>query len=126
MEFANVNWIAVAVGTIAAFLFGWLVYSPLLFARTWAAGSGVELTAESRPPMGAMALQIAGLFFLATVIGVTATFDALITAILAILAAAAMTASNGAFCGKSAAALSVDAGYIAGAGILMIVAQGIL
>ncbi|MES0882905.1 DUF1761 domain-containing protein [Roseibium sp. SCP14] len=126
MEFANVNWIAVVAGTVVAFLFGWLVYSPMLFAKAWAEGSGVELTADSRPPMGAMLLQIAGLFFLATVIGVTATINALFAAILAILAAASLTISNGAFCGKSRAALTIDAGYIIGAGILMIAAQGIL
>ncbi|MEM9631310.1 MAG: DUF1761 domain-containing protein [Pseudomonadota bacterium] len=126
MEFANVNWIAVIAGTVVAFLFGWLVYSPMLFAKAWAEGSGVELTSDSRPPMGAMVLQIAGLFFLATVIGVTATINALFAAILAILAAASLTISNGAFCGKSKAALTIDAGYIIGAGILMIAAQGIL
>lgn len=125
MEFDNVNWIAVVVGTIAAFLFGWLVYSPLLFARVWAEGSGVELKSDSRPPMGAMVLQILGLLLLAILVGVTATIDALITAILAILAAALLTVSNGAFCGKSTPALAIDAGYIVGAGILMIVAQGI-
>ena len=126
MEFDNVNWIAVLAGTVAAFLFGWLVYSPMLFAKTWAEGSGIELTADSRPPLGAMVLQIAGLLFLATVIGITATFNALFAAILAILAAACLTISNGAFCGKSTAALAIDAGYIIGAGILMIIAQGIL
>lgn len=126
MEFVNVNWIAVVAGTIVAFLFGWLVYSPLLFAKVWAEGSGVELTAESRPPLAAMILQIVGLFFLATVIGVTATINALFAALLAILAAAALTISNGAFCGKSKTALMIDAGYIIGAGILMIVAQGVL
>lgn len=126
MEFDAVNWIAVVVGTIAAFLFGWLVYSPLLFAKTWAAGSGVELTPESRPPLVAMLLQILALFCLASVIGVTATIDALLTAVLAILAAALLTVSNGAFCKKSGAALMIDGGYIVGSGVLMIAAQGIL
>ena len=125
MEFENVNWIAVVVGTIAAFLFGWLVYSPLLFAKTWAEGTGVELKPDSRPPLGAMVLQILGLLFLATVVGVTATTDALFSAILAILAAALLTISNGAFCRKSTSALAIDAGYIVGAGILMIIAQGV-
>ncbi|WP_422376900.1 DUF1761 domain-containing protein [Roseibium sp.] len=126
MEFDSVNWIAVIVGAIAAFLFGWLVYSPLLFFKTWAEGSGVELTPDSKPPMGAMLAQIVGLLFLATVIGVTATHDALLTALLAILAAASLTASNGGFSGKSTAAIAIDAGYIIGAGILMIVAQALI
>ena len=123
MEFESLNWIAVAAGTVAAFLFGWLVYSPILFIKTWAEGSGVELKPDSKPPMGAMVLQIAGLFCLALVIGITATFNALFAAIFAILAAALLTISNGAFCQKSKAALAIDAGYIIGSGILMIVAK---
>lgn len=126
MEVENVNWIAVGAGTVVAFLFGWLVYSPLLFAKAWAQGSGVELNKDSKPPMSAMMLQIIGLFFLATVIGITATLNALFAAILAILAAAALTISNGAFCKKSFAALAIDAGYIVGAGVLMILAQALL
>ncbi|CTQ51627.1 hypothetical protein LP7551_00139 [Roseibium album] len=126
MEFENLNWIAVAAGTVVAFLFGWLWYSPLLFVKAWAKGSGVEFNPDSKPPMGAMVLQFVGLFFLATVVGITATFNALFAAIFAILAAATMTISNGAFCKKSNTALAIDAGYIICAGILMILAQGIL
>lgn len=125
MEFDNVSWIAVITGAVAAFLFGWLVYSPLLFFKVWAEGSGINVEAGGKPPLGAMVLQILGLLFLSTVIGVTATFEALITALLAILAAACLTMSNGAFVGKSTAAIAVDGGYIVGAGILMIVAQAI-
>lgn len=126
MEFAELNWIAVVTGAIAAFLFGWLVYSPILFAKVWAEGSNVELTPESKPPLAGMLLQILGLLCLATVVGVTATINALFTAILAILAAAFLVTSNGAFCKKSTAALAVDAGYIVGSGVLMIVAQAVL
>lgn len=126
MEFEALNWIAVIAGTVVAFLFGWLVYSPILFVKVWAEGSGIEYKPDSKPPLSAMLLQIAGLFFLALVIGITATFNALFAAVFAILAAATLTISNGAFCGKSRAALAVDAGYIIGSGILMIIAQGVL
>ncbi len=125
MEFGSVNWIAVVTGSVAAFLFGWLWYSPLLFFKPWAAGSCVEATPAGSPPMIAMVLQILGLLFLASVIGVTAAADALFTAILAILATAALSLSGGAFSGKNGAALAIDGGYIIGAGILMISAQAI-
>ncbi|MCK7612776.1 DUF1761 family protein [Roseibium sediminicola] len=125
MEFETVSWIAVITGAVAAFLFGWLVYSPLLFFKVWAEGSGVEVEPGGKPPLGAMVLQIIGLLCLSAVVGVTATIEALITALLAILAAACLTMSNGAFAGKSTAAIAVDGGYIVGAGILMIVAQAI-
>ena len=125
-EFANVNWIAVILGTVAAFLVGWLWYSPKLFGRGWAAGSGVELGSAQSMPVFAMVSQLVGLFLLALVVGVTATTSALMTAILAILAAATMTMSAGAFVKKSNYALGVDFGYIVIAGAVMIICQGIL
>ncbi len=126
MEFANVNWLAVIVGTIAAFLLGWLVYSPILFIKRWAEGSGVDLTDGSGPRPFAMIAQVCALFLLSLVVGITATTDALITAIIAILAAATFAVSNGAFCKKSGYAMSVDGGYVIAAGIVMIAAQGVL
>ena len=126
MEFANVNWVAVSVGTVAAFLMGWLVYSPMLFGQKWAEGSGVELDSADKMPVFAMISQFVALLMLSTVIGVTATMNALFTAILAIAAAALFVASNGAFCRKSRYAMLVDIGYILAAGVLMIIAQGIL
>ncbi|MEP0943696.1 MAG: DUF1761 domain-containing protein [Rhizobiaceae bacterium] len=125
-EFANVNWIAVITGTVVAFLVGWLWYSPKLFGTGWAAGSGVELGSAQSMPVFAMVSQLVGLFLLSLVVGVTATTSALITAILAILAAATMTMSAGAFVKKSNYALGVDFGYIIVAGAVMIVCQGIL
>ena len=35
-DFGAVNWLAVGVGTVAAFMVGWLWYSPLLFGKKWA------------------------------------------------------------------------------------------
>lgn len=125
-EFANVNWIAVILGAVVAFLVGWLWYSPKLFGTGWAAGSGVELGSAQSMPVFAMVSQLVGLFLLSLVVGVTATTSALMTAILAILAAATMTLSAGAFVKKSNYALGVDFGYIIVAGAVMIVCQGIL
>ena len=126
MEFANMNWLAVATGTVVAFLMGWLVYSPAMFGKGWAEGSGVELTEANKVPVFAMITQILALMCLAIVIGATASANALFTAILAILAAALFTVSNGAFCKKSGYALGVDCGYIVGAGLVMIAAQALL
>lgn len=124
-EFANVTWIAVGVGAIAAFLVGWLWYSPILFIKGWAAGSGVDIDNGSAPPVLAMVAQFLALLLLSLVIGITATQDMLLTAIAAILAAAAFAVSNGAFAGKSAYAMMVDGGYIVVAGAVMIICQGI-
>lgn len=125
-EFANVNWLAVIAGTIAAFLVGWLWYSEKLFGKGWAAGSGVELGSADQMPVFAMVSQLVGLFVLALLVGVTATTNALMTAILGILAVALLNVSAGAFVRKSNYALGVDFGYLIIAGALMILAQGLL
>ncbi|MGJ8617512.1 MAG: DUF1761 domain-containing protein [Sulfitobacter sp.] len=125
MEFANVNWLAVIVGAVVGFLVGWLFYSPILFGKRWAEGSGVKLNTADKMPAQAMITQFLALFALSIVVGVTATANALITAILAILAAALFVASNGGFCKKSGYAIAVDFGYICVAGVIMIVAQGL-
>jgi len=124
--FAMVNWLAVIAGTVVAFLVGWLWYSPVLFGKKWAEGSGVALGSAEQMPVMAMVSQLAGLFLLALVVGITATTDALITAIVAILATAALTFSMGAFVKKSSYALLTDFGYIIVAGGVMIAMQGLL
>lgn len=124
--FGMVNWLAVIVGAVAAFLVGWAWYSPMLFGTKWAKGSGVEMGTASDMPVKAMATQFLGLFLLALFVGMTAVSDALVTAIVAILATATLTFSMGAFVKKSQYALFTDFGYIIVSGIVMIAAQGLL
>lgn len=124
-EISNVNWLPVGVGTIVAFLVGWLWYSPKLFGQKWAEGSGVALDSADKMPMFAMGAQLLALFLLAMVVGLTALANALITAILAILAVGVFTASMGGFVKKSGAAIAIDFFYILVAGVIMIICQGI-
>ena len=124
-DFSLVNWLAVGVGTVVSFLVGWLWYSPKLFGTKWAQGSSVELGSADEMPIGAMVMQFAALFLLATLVGITATSNSLLTAILGILAAAAFVGSSGAFVRKSTYAKIVDISYIILAGVVMIVCQGI-
>lgn len=121
----GLNWIAIIIGVVVSFLAGWLWYSPKLFGTGWAEGSKVELGSADQMPMMAMLVQVIALFLLALVIGITATTDALFTAIFAILAAAAFVMSSGSFSQKSQYAIMVDGGYIVVAGIIMIIVQGI-
>ncbi|MCG8335991.1 MAG: DUF1761 domain-containing protein [Proteobacteria bacterium] len=125
-EFANVHWLPVVVGTVVSFLAGWAWYSPKLFGKKWADGSGVSLESADKMPVFAMVSQLLALFILALVIGMTAAVNALFTAILAILAVAAFTASMGGFVKKSHAAIAIDFFYIIVAGVIMIASQGIL
>lgn len=119
------NWTAVIVGTIAAFLFGWLFYSPKMLGRTWAVGSRISPEPPETMPWMAMILQLVALFVLALVVGMTAQTHALATAIVAILAGAALVMAQDAFSQKSTAAIMIDGGFVVLAGAIMIVCQGI-
>jgi len=119
------NWTAVIVGTVVAFLAGWAIYSPRFFGKGWAEGSGVELGSASKMPVAAMISQLVALFVLALVVGMTAQTNALWTAILAILAAGLFGFSGSTFTGKSMYARLVDLGYVIVAGVIMIICQGI-
>ena len=99
-NFSTLNWLAIGLGTIVSFLIGWLWYSPKLFGVKWAEGSGVSLDSADKMPVFAMVAQIVALFLLALTIGLTAQVEALITAILIILAVASFTASMGGFVKK--------------------------
>jgi len=124
-NFAALNWLAIISGTIVAFLFGWLWYHQKVFGRKWAEGSGLSPEPPAQFPAFAMGSQVLALFIMAVVIGITATVDALLTAILVILAVASFTLSMDAFSQKSRYATWVDVFYIICAGVLMILMQAI-
>lgn len=42
MDMANLNWLAVGGGTLAAFVVGALWYSPAMFAKPWTAAVGLD------------------------------------------------------------------------------------
>jgi hypothetical protein len=68
----------------------------------------------------------AGTLALAIVVGVLATTDSLLTAIAAIVAAAAYLFSTGLFSQKSLGAALIDGGAIIAMGAVMIAAQGLI
>jgi hypothetical protein len=125
LGFTNVNWLAVIAGTIVAYGLGMLWFSPKMFGTGWAAGNR-DLQAPDSPPLAARIVQLAGVFLLALVVGVTATTNALITAILAILATAVLIAGSGLFAQKNCYAVRVEAGYVIVTGVILIAAQGLL
>ena len=120
---ANVSWLGVIVGAIAAFLVGWLWYSESVFGKGWAEGVGVELGSADQMPMGAMGAQGVGLLLMSWFVGVTAANNALWTVILATLAFAVLNWSGGAFARKSTYARNVESGYWLVALAIMIFAQ---
>lgn len=124
-NFSSVNWLAVFVGTVVSFLGCWVWYSPKIFGTKWAEGSGVNLNSDSKPPVFALVTQLIAFFLLATVIGITATTNALFTAILAILSVLVFVVASGAFVNKSAVANTIEGAYVLISGIIMIICQGI-
>ncbi|MEM7318739.1 MAG: twitching motility protein PilT [Pseudomonadota bacterium] len=123
----SVNWVAAGAGVIVSFMFGYLVYGPVLgLQRRWAEGSSINPEPPAQMPMGSMAAQIISLALLSSVVAITATTDSLGLAVLAILAVAAQAASVGSWAQKSGFAISVDTGYAIGCGILMILCHAIL
>lgn len=123
---AEVNWIALALGVVAAFAQGFFLYGPWGLQKGWAKGSRLEGMAPGSMPMGALAWQLAALILLALVIAITATTDSLGLAILMILAVAAQAGSVGAWAQKNAYAIAVDTGYALGSGALMILAHALI
>jgi hypothetical protein len=122
---ANVSWLAVIVGAVAAFLLGWLWYSPKLFGKKWAEGNGVDLGAASTMPVQAMVTQIIGLFLLSWFVGVTAVESKLLTFILVVVAFAVLNYSGSQFAKKPPVVGYTDLGYWIAASVVMFIAQAI-
>ncbi|MEM7292641.1 MAG: DUF1761 domain-containing protein [Pseudomonadota bacterium] len=121
----GVNWLAVIVGAVLAFLLGWLWFSPKLFGEKWAAGVGVTLN-EGPPPGAAMGFQAVGNILLSVTIGITAAANHLMMAILVVLTIVFLLVANGLFVQKSRHAVSVEAGFVIAMAVVMIVVQAIL
>lgn len=120
----DVNWLAVIVGAVVAFLVGWLWYSPMLFGKGWAAGNNVELGSASSMPVGAMVSQAIGLLLISWLGGVlegqTYTF------ILAVIAFGVFAISGALFIKKPSNVIMVDFGYLIVAGVVVFAAHAIL
>lgn len=121
----GVSWAGVIAGAIAAFLVGWLWYSPKLFGMKWAEGVGVRMGAANEMPAAAMISQFLGLFLVSWLVGVTAVSNALLTIILAVVGFSVLGYAGGLFRKNSAYARAVDAGYWVASGVVMVICQGI-
>ena len=121
----GVEWLPVIVGAIAAFVVGWLWYSPMLFGKGWMAAVGLSED-NMGPMMPAMVSQAVGTFLLSWVIGLTATTDSLGLAILIALTIALLIKANGLWCNKGKYAIMVESGFILVMVAVMIATHAIL
>jgi Protein of unknown function (DUF1761) len=122
---ANVNWLAVAVGTVLSFIIGAFWFSPKVFGAKWLEGVGAKMEANAPVPMAAMVVQFIGTFLLAWLVGITAGQNALLIIILIVMTIVAFVIANGLFTKKSAYAMSAESGFIVVMAVVMIVVQGI-
>ena len=120
----SVNWTAVLAGTIVAFALG-MVWFGKLFGGAWSRGSH-NIVAPVRPPLAAMMAQLIGTFLMALLIGATETAQDLPTAVVVILAFAALQLGSSLFSQKSSAAALIDGGFVLAMGVVMIAAQAVL
>jgi hypothetical protein len=123
---AGIDWIAVGVGTVAAFLLGWAWYSPMLFGKRWAEGVGLKLESAQAMPVAAMVAQLIATFLLAWVVGVTAAQNALATMILVMATIVLIVVANGLFAKKSGYAIAVESSFVAAMALVMVVVQAII
>lgn len=116
----GVNWLAVGIGTIAAFALGALWYSPVLFVKGWAQGVGVDIDAKPEGVAATMITQFFGTFLLALVIAICTAKDQLALALLAILTIAVLLFSGGGYTQKSRYAKIVESTFVIAMGAIMI------
>ncbi len=121
----GVSWIGVIVGAVAAFIVGWLWYSPMLFGKKWADAHGVEMGSAPSMPVQAMVAQLVGLFLVSWFVGVTAVSGALATAILALIGFGALYDSGAMFAKTPAAGRGINLGYWIVAFVVMVISQAI-
>lgn len=120
---SSVNWLAVIVGFVVAYAAGWLWYGPL-FGKAWFGGQNIVMPVK--PPFLAMAVQAAGTFLLAWVIGVTETTNALALTILIVATIVVLMIAGGLYSQKRGDVIGIETGYVVAMAVIMVAAQALL
>ena len=119
---ANVNWVAVIVGAIVAYGFGWIWYGAL-FGKRWSQGLGIKV--PDKMPFLAMGVQALGTFLLAWLFGITAGNNALATIILVVVTIMVLMAAGGLYAQKKSDVIWIETGYVAVMAVILFAAQAI-
>lgn len=121
----GVNWLAVILGFVVAFIIGAIWYSPKLFGTKWAEGVGVDINESSGPAIMPLVVQAVGTFLLSWLVGITAAANALFTILLIMLTIIVLMVAGGLFSQKSRYAIVTEASYVLVMVVVMIIVQGI-
>lgn len=123
----DVNWTAVIVGAVLAYVAGWLWYSEKMFGTKWSAGVGLDISDDVSAPMGpAMVAQAFGTFLLAWTVGVIYATDNPALIILLACTYAVLVKAKGFFQMNTRYAIVVDATYVLVMVAIMFATQSIL
>ena len=123
---ANVNWIAVVIGAIVAFVLGWVWYSPKLFGAKWAEDVGLSLDDTSKFCAPAMITQAIATLLLSWIVGITTAHNALPTMILIVIKIILLMIGGSLFSQKSSYAIATETGFVIAMVVVMIIAQILL
>jgi hypothetical protein len=121
----NTNWLAIIVSAIIAFVLGYLWYSPKVFGKRWAEGTGVVLDDTSRPPLLAMATQIIATFLLSSIVFYLQANRSLLFLGLVVLCLIFLSASQTLFSQKSPIAVLIDQGYVLAMVLTLLMVQNL-
>lgn len=122
----GVNWLAVIIGAIAAYMLGWLWYSPKLFAEKWMTGAKVTFKEGDPMPVAAMIIQAIGTALLACVIGLISALGTFILGCLVIAMVAVLMMSGGLYSQKTSYAIMTEVGYFLAMVGVMVICQVLL
>ena len=125
LEFAGLNWLAILVATLAAFMLGWLWYGPL-FGQAWLKAIGKsadEIEPSPRPFIITFFTTLVTCIVLAALMSsldmMNLTGGIALGAITGIGFVAASLASDSAFCGWGVSLFLILSGYRVVFSILM-------
>lgn len=124
--FANINWVAVIVSTIIAFIAWHAWYSPKTFGKKWAEWNKISMDKPHKWMACAMISQFISTFLLALLIGITAKSDDLFMALLIVLTIIFFISSNWKWAQKPKYVIMVDTWFILVMFIIMVATHGIL
>ena len=122
---AGVNWLAVGVSTILCFGLGALWYSKKLFGTKWAEGVGIEIGADVKQPVPALAMQLLGTFLLAWIISLAIANVAIPIGILFASTSACLLMAGSMFGQNSRYATIAEGSFVMVMAVIMIIVQSL-
>lgn len=117
----GVNWFAVMMGAVIAYLIGWAWYSPRFFGERWARAANVEYS--TTPPVAAMAMHFSGMVLLNWFVGIMAREGLLATTLLLMIAGTIIGYGTDGYLKIRPEGKLINAGYWIVSVVVMIAAQ---